>query len=238
MSKKTILIIAAIAGGLLFICCVCSIVFFVILPAANQPNDKTTITATPSVFPSVSDSFNDNKNNWAVGVQNNQYGKINRSISDGKYNWSVENLTDQDILTFATPASLNYRNFVASVDGYQVSGDDSTNYNLFFRYVDEKSFYTIKINSAFQMYNIGKLVNGVYTDIVKWEQNANIAYKGENNVRVEGIENHFKCYVNDVLVYEFDDKDIPLGGAGLSVQLYDEGTKGAWEFDNFIYRGL
>lgn len=236
MNKKTILIIAAIAGGLLFICCVCSIVIFVILPATSQSSDKT--PSTPTAIPSVSDSFNDNQSNWAIGEQTNQYGIVSRSINGGKYVWSIENLTDEDILSFATPASLNYRNFVASVDGKKVSGDDTTNYNLLFRYINEKSFYTMKINSDFQMYNIGKLVNGVYTDIVKWKQDANITYKGLNNIKVEGVEDHFKCYVNNKLIFEFDDSDLSVGGAGLSVQLYDKNTKGEWEFDNFNYRSL
>ena len=43
---------------------------------------------------------------------------------------------------------------------------------------------------------------GVYTDIVKWKQDANITYKGLNNIKVEGVEDHFKCYVNNKLIFE------------------------------------
>lgn len=234
--KKKIIIIVTIAIIFLALLCCCSIV--TILTITNSSTSTTTLTPTPTRNINFTDTFEDNQYGWAVGTTTNEYATITRNIIDEKYLWSIDTKKDEPLVAIANPQIEKSQSLVVSIDAEQLSGTESTNYNLLLFYNDINNYYSLRVNQAYQMYSIGVYKDGQWTDWINWTRDALVNYDKSNNLRIESNDGTHVFYINDIQVLSKTDSSITSGGAAIAVQTYENEQQGTWAFDNFSFEKI
>lgn len=109
---------------------------------------------------------------------------------------------------------LNFKNFVLQFTATWIQGAEGGSWGTRFRVKDSDNYYyfTIKKDGTF---NVGKLSNKIDTTLAEEFSSAIKRGSSTNTFRVETKNEAISCYVNDVLVYSFNDRDHPMGDVGL-----------------------
>jgi len=186
------------------------------------------------------DTFEDNTNDWIVGIQDNDSsGTINRTIDAGTYYWELSSRNKNIV---QAPASINPVNdFYLSIDVTILKGVPShplfpsTDYGLTFREDMFGNYYYFGINlngiCSFRRY-----YNNYWTDIVRETCSPAITIGETNRLTVIARGNQFFLFNNDQFVAEAYDKLIKNGKFAIAASLSRSIQEVAVQFDNFILR--
>lgn len=198
------------------------------LPAASATT--TTPTAPVRLGSGLTDSFDDNSNEWFVGDYRDQFVAGSRSITNGKYRWEAK--AYQPSRFSAVPKVAPVSNFYLIVDAKRVNGSKSSLYGLLFRRLDRNNFYLFQINDD-QYFTFELLDQDEWTTLIDWTKTSAIRPGEVNQLAVRGEGSHFEFFINDEFVGEADDSEFSSGIVGLVVGFPDAGDEAVFEFDNF-----
>ncbi len=184
--KKRCIPILAVAAGLILASLSCTS----IMPptptptptATSTPTDTPTPTNTPTITPTftpsltptqsytdwpvvLSDSFDDNTNNWYEGSSTDDYTKSVVSITDGQYLIDVTAI--KPFFWALYPNVRNLSNFYLTADVQNITGPASADYGVAFRFASNNKYY-FAIAAQDQMYGFMVLNNGNWSTIIDW----------------------------------------------------------------------
>jgi hypothetical protein len=197
-------------------------------PAASAT--ATTPVAPVRLGSGLTDSFDDNSNEWFVGDYRDQFVAGSRSITNGKYRWEVQ--AYQPSRFSAVPKVDPVSDFYLIVDAKRVSGTQSSLYGLLFRRLDRNNFYLFQINDD-QYFAFELLDQDEWTTLIDWTKTSAIHPGEVNQLAVRGEGSHFEFFINDEFVGEADDSEFSSGTVGLVIGFPNAGDRAVFEFDNF-----
>lgn len=179
-----------------------------------------------------SDDFNDNANNWRIGINDDERVKINRAITNGKYKWDAT--SKKSFISRVTADTTSVTDFFLTVEAGRTEGSPSSDYGLVFRKDVKNNFYYFGINddSFHVLLNYGD----EWINIVEWTTSNAIRPGTPNRLTVIARGSHFIFLINDRVVADAADVHISKGTAGLAIQLYSADLQATFEFDNFELR--
>lgn len=171
-----------------------------------------------------------NRLDWPLGDSTNDFASSQRRIAYGKYIWDVESFTG-----VFSPAISNLpavSDFYMTVVGKLRKGPKAASYGVVFRRVDAENFYFFEISDN-GYYQFSAQEDGAWKTLIPWTSSAAIATnKQENRIAILAEGNKFQFSINDEPVGDSTDGRFQSGGLGLAVELFDEGDKGTFEWDD------
>jgi hypothetical protein len=197
------------------------------LPAASATT--TTPMAPVRLGRGLTDSFDDNLNEWFVDDYRDPFIAGSRSITNGKYRWEVQ--AYQPSRFSAVPQVDPVSDFYLIVDAKRVSGTKSSVYGLLFRRLDRNNFYLFQINDD-QYFTFELLDQDEWTTLIDWTKTSAIHPGEVNQLAVRGKGSHFEFFINDEFVGEADNDEFSSGIVGLVIGFSNAGDKAIFEFDN------
>jgi hypothetical protein len=184
------------------------------------------------------DQFNDNKNGWLIGENDDAYFIGHNKVEQGVYVWNIEE-TKLGFAGWGTKRSgrLNLTDFDAYVDTKLVQGSPSgICYGLQFRASiirQSDSYYTYEIcnNGYFRVnYHEGKAAD--WETLIDWTRSEAIHSNQWNTIGVSARGTHFVYTINDSKVAELDDNRLDTGNVSVFIDI-ESGEAGTIWFDNF-----
>ena len=181
----------------------------------------------------LSDAFEDNRNEWLVGNFDDALAKDLREITDGKYRWDT---TSSDTFikwsrAVTEPASDMY----LSADVRQVDGSNSTDFGLIFREDSDSSFYYFSINND-QQYSLYLRGKDGWKSIIDSTFNSAIIPWQFNRLAVLAEGDHIILFINDQYIADVRDASIPVGTTAFAIEMFNANEQARFEFDNFELR--
>jgi hypothetical protein len=195
---------------------------------------QATATASAGQWPIlVSDPFDANNNDWPVGTNKDEYGKLTREIKEGKYHWDwtaygnfIERVRiDTEPLT----------NFYITIEAAQISGSRTADYGLTFRVDPYGNLYYFGINEDKQ-FLIARLYDNKWSSLIDWTFSPAILADKPNRLTVIANSDDFIVFINNQFVAEFHDDKIRKGRTALAAELHLEDAQAVFEFDNVELR--
>jgi len=181
----------------------------------------------------LSDSFEDNHNNWRVSKEETEWATTSQVIENGVYHWEMKAKRAMDIWSTINVASdevfsLSVR---TKVDPNMIYGS----YGLVFHYQDKDNFYIFKLDGEGR-YIVQVQVNGKWKDILAWRQASAIKTDGENTLTVVAQGDQYAFYINEQFVGQAKDTAFTGGQTGLILYVNDSGEAVSVDFDDFVMR--
>jgi hypothetical protein len=184
----------------------------------------------------ITDSFDDNKNDWRIGAEDNELWKGETSITDGVYRWDVQETTSGFVAWGGPSAQETISDFDLYVDARLTTGDpNSVCYGILMR-EDPETFD----NGAyiFSICDTGYFIvryfeePGGWQDITDWTETPLIVAGQWNRLEVSARGDNFVFSINGEKVYEMNDSRQAEGYISLMVDVYEK-VQAVVEFDNF-----
>lgn len=178
----------------------------------------------------LKERFDSNKKYlWHTYESENELAKTILEVKDGAY---ICDLTAYDEFYQRVGSRVRtVSSFHLSVDVLMKSGEYAE-YGVIFR-ENEDDFYLFRITDD-QYFSVSVILDGEWTKLLDWTKSKAIKSYEVNRLTVMGKRTHFYFFINDQFVGEVEDDNIPYGGIGFYVSLYEKGHEAVIEFDNFI----
>jgi hypothetical protein len=184
-----------------------------------------------STWPIVlSDTFDDNANEWFVGQQTGDFADASFIIANGVYHWAAK--ARQGFVWWNHPTIPRVTDFHLAVDSRQINGPASSYVGLVLRLDESGNYYLFSLNNTGE-YSFDEYYNAQWLSLIRWTPSPAIQVDGTNHVEVVGEAARFSFFVNGEWVGDYEDPVIPSGYSGLLVGMDEVGESAAWEFDNF-----
>ncbi len=194
---------------------------------------QATVLARASWPVVLSDNFSRVANGWGTGAFAGDITKLTREISGGKYRWNVSVNALGGARTM--PAMKEVSDFDFSVSARLVSGPNTAEYGVVFRFTDDNNYYRFGIRND-RTWQFQTKAQGTYLPPITRDQ-INAIRPGElNRISVSAQGAHFIFLVNDQYVGAVTDDRIKSGKVALNVNLYNPGDEMQIEWENFELR--
>lgn len=180
----------------------------------------------------MTDTFENNNNDWLIESSDDEYANTNYEIADGKYRW--EATAHQAYIGWVRPDIETLTNFYLSVETRQVQGPDTADFGFIFHEDEDSNFYYFGISNGGEY--VLYMLYGEWSTLIDWTGTELIQPFGSNRITVIGEGSHFTFFINDQYLTEFTDDTIPEGNTALAVELSQEGDQAVFEFDNLELR--
>jgi hypothetical protein len=198
---------------------------------------ETLMTPSPTVFVStpsptimLSENFFKDDFEHGKGWAETEQSTFSMTYTGNGYLISVKMITgDSPVFSIR---SFNYADLVIQVEIIRDDGPSDNYFGVVCRFVDGQNYYRFVVGRD-GYYNIGKKVDGTFTDLSSGK-NPDAYKQGDatNVIRGECVEDTLALYLNGTKLTEVQDKSITAGKVGLVVgTLSDKGAD--IEFDNF-----
>jgi len=180
----------------------------------------------------LSDNFDSFELEWPTGEDNDSDQLGLYEISGGVYSWTIESLNGY-VGNSQIPTLDDFGDFYASVDVEKISGAEDASYGMIFRVDIDWYYYEFLICVDWGEFNINLFQNEEWIVLTDWTESSAINIDGPNQLAVLAEGSQFQFFINGDLVAELENDRIPLGGVGLTGEVYDTGDKVTIHFDNF-----
>jgi hypothetical protein len=206
------------------------------------PTPTPTATATPTITPTesyrdwpivLSDSFDDNDNNWLTGEYDNEYIKGTLSVADGKF--LIDITAKKPASWWFAPNMEKVRDFHVSVDANMLDGPADANYGIIFRRTTVFDYY-FQIQPGTQEYRLSMFDGQAWSTLIADTFSAQIEHHGSNRIEVLAQGFHFTFFINGREVDAVEDTTLYSGLAGIGFSVYHIGDVLKLEFDHFEVR--
>ena len=224
--KKSVLKLLLIAFVILFSFS-CSLPFSDLL---NKATDTPSGGDESNVV--FSDSFKNNKNQWAEGENDGDYADAFYMFQDGVYHWRVYSYQLANVTSW--PDFSIDGDFTMSVQAKQLTDSpDDADYGLILRSPDNYAFLSFTVsNQDYSVYVFDE--NSEWVEIVPWDS-SDVVRPGEyNELTVQRVGYDYTFSVNGEELATFTYSDFTEGQPGLNVDIFPEGTTIEFEFDDFL----
>ena len=189
-----------------------------------------------STWPVVlSDTFDDNANEWIVGQQTGDFADASFIIANGVYHWAAK--AHQGFVWWNHPTVPPVADFYLAVDSRQINGPASSYVGLVLRLDGGGNYYLFSLNNAGE-YSFDEYYNAQWLSLIHWTSSPTILVDRTNHVEVVAEAARFSFFVNGEWVEDYEDPAIPSGYSGLLVGMDEVGESAAWEFDDFELRAI
>jgi hypothetical protein len=212
----------------------------------ETPTHTNTPTITPTFTPSLtptqsyldwpvllSDSFDDNTNDWYEGTSEDEYLKGVVSITEGQY--LVDVTAAKGFFWWLHPGVRNLSDFYLTVDVEKKTGSATSNYGLVFRIGSGNKYY-FYISAESQDYSFFVLANDEWSMIINSTSSPRIEMQGPNQVAVLAKGSNFTFFINGEMVDQIEDGTLTSGKVGVGLELSNAGDQMEVAFDNFEVR--
>jgi hypothetical protein len=207
------------------------------------PPAPAALTATLQAIPTLvsettqwkvtySDDFSKTTKFWVTGRDYYPGPELARFIRGGKYLWEATTSTSNSMVW--VNADKTVTDFSVSVEGQQTSNSATDRFGLIFRKDYRSNYYYFGIDrSAFKVaLNYG----GTWFNLIEETPSSAIHSEGPNRIAVIGKGPYFVFLINDQVVANLYNDEIPRGITGLAIELFTPDQKSTFEFDNFELR--
>lgn len=180
----------------------------------------------------ICDTFDTNLNGWRVGEF--KIGDINENseISNGAYIWYIECINNNfGCYHSAYPNKVsNISDFYLSADIGRVEGPIDMEYGVRFR-DDGQNYYEFLVSDT-QKYSVNSWYDGEFEFLI-FDQTGSLLKPNEvNRLAVQAIGTRFVFYINNEMVGELENDNLPGGIPGLTARFHNSG-EGTLQIDNF-----
>lgn len=181
----------------------------------------------------LQETFDDNRNDWPVEVDDGDLALISWKMANSKYQWDA--MAKQAFIYWTHPAGTIVSDFYIRVEAQQIRGPDDGQFGLVFRLTDENNYYLYLIdqnkNYSLQLFNGGQWYTITYPTHTPVIQPG-----GVNQISVIGDGSKFRFYINDIFVNEETDPTLTSGNFGIAIGLNNPQDQANFEFDYFELR--
>jgi hypothetical protein len=193
-----------------------------------------TLLSQASSWPLViSDTFDNNNNQWPIGTKDSDLSTEQLSIDNGKYNWTA---TAKDgFVYWTTPITETTKDFYLAVDAMQISGPEDGETDLVFHEADTSNFYLFEV-SGVKKFSVSQLIQDEWQTRIDWTDSEFIQPLQSNHLVVIGKGKDYYFFINGNLVGTYTETTASQGSSGVAVALYNKGDTGHFAFDNFELR--
>ncbi len=206
--------------------------------ATLQPRQtRTSASVGPTPPPDwqavVEDGFDSNVNGWLVSEAEDDWGSVSRQLVDGSYRWEI--VATQAVGRWCTPELPDdagiVDDFYVSVHAQRIAGPETAAYGLILRH-DEGSYYLFSARDD-GYYQFSLWYGYAWQPIVDWTQTESIRSGEVNRLSVSVVGSRFSLYLNDDLMAEADNDQLPRGEAGLAISTAATEGTAVFVFDDF-----
>jgi hypothetical protein len=181
----------------------------------------------------ISDTFDNNQNQWATGLKSGDLSTETLTIESGKYNWTA---TAKDgFVYWTTPITETVNDFYLAADAQQISGAEDGDMSLIFHEADNSNFYLFEVSSV-KKFSLSQLVKNEWQTPIDWTDSEAIKAFEPNHLEVIGVNRTYYFYINGSQVGSYIESNPTEGSSGVAVALYHKDDTGEFTFDNFVLR--
>jgi len=184
----------------------------------------------PLVF---QDPFEEDRDLWPIGVEDDELAKISWEIRDGKYIWEAS--AYGGFVWWGLPESEIVTDFYLEVEVQIISGPQDAEAGLVFRSDGEDSYYNLGITNA-GSYSLYLHSPAGWEAILDWTATSLIKPDQSNKLAVIALGEYFYFFINDSYLTTITDDRLSSGEAGLIIGLSQAGEEASWQFDNYLLR--
>ncbi len=181
----------------------------------------------------LTDTFDDNANEWVVGQQTGQYADASFIIADGVYHW--EATSHQGFVWWNHPTISSVTDFYLAVDYRPISGPADAYVGLVMRLDENGDYYLFSLRNTGE-YSFDVYYNSQWLSLIARTPSPAIRVDETNHVVVVAEGPRFAMFVNGEWVADYEDATIASGDSGLLLGMEETGESTAWDFDNFELR--
>jgi tetratricopeptide (TPR) repeat protein len=181
----------------------------------------------------LQDEFEDNQNDWDLGVSDKDKVRFNWQITEGKYRWEAHAYESYGFQSI--PDHDPVEDFYLSVDIRKVAGPDSARYGIVFR-SDDDNWYMLSIYDPGQ-YSLWLRHNGKWVALIMSRKTDAIHPGQINHVELMAVGPEISIAINGQQVTGVNDERLQHGWIGLNTQITEAGEDAIIEFDNLELRG-
>lgn len=180
----------------------------------------------------LSDSFDNNNNEWKTGVREDDLATLISEINNGKY---TLNATAKSgfVEGVASPKIYSVKDFIATLE-CKVNNLPTAEYGIVFRKDILGNYYFFRLSDT-GYFKLSLRRKEEWITIINWTQSPLIKTGGTNRITVIGQGSQFLFFINDTYAAQAVDDTIASGHITMAVSL-DKGEQATFEFDNFEIR--
>lgn len=178
----------------------------------------------------ISDTFDNNNNQWPTGAKDSDLSSEQLSIDKGSYNWTAT--AKSGFVYWTTPTTDTVKDFYLAVDAKQIDGPDEGDMSLVFHELDTSNFYLFEVSNV-KMFSVNQLVADNWQTRIDWTDNEVIQPAQPNHLEVIGKGMDYYFFINGTMVGTYTESEATEGSSGVGVALYNKDEKGDFAFDNF-----
>ena len=165
------------------------------------------------------DDFGDNQAGWFDSIVP-ELGEVGEGkLDSGGYRITV----DDDRFAIWSRTGASFTDIAITVDATKVGGDDDNFFGVICRYQNIENFYALIVSSD-GFYGIARRLDGGSLEAFRdGLEPSDAINKGSatNRIRAVCAQSTIKLYVNDVLLMQVTDSNIPFGDVGMVAGSYD-----------------
>jgi serine/threonine protein kinase len=197
-------------------------------------------TAYPDNLPSgdilFQEKFDNNRNDWPTGKQEDEYGISNSEFVDGRYQMSQK--AKQGVFTWNTLNETDFDDFAFSMEATPIKYNKVFAYGMTFREdADFGDLYVFEIDTD-GYYSVSLRKDGEWETLEKWAELAAINKEGPNELMVKTAGPVLRFYVNGTEAASLYNDSLSGGSIGLALDMFEAGDEATAEFDNVVVRAL
>jgi serine/threonine protein kinase len=181
----------------------------------------------------VTDTFDDNSNQWLISEYEDDWGSASRQVTGGTYRWVIN--ADQAVGRWCTPELDGedgvVSDFYVSIDAQRLSGPDTAAYGLILR-LTEGRYYLFSVRDD-GYYQFSLWLGHAWQPVIDWTQTTLLVSGETNRLTVIAEEDRFEFYINDEFADKAEDDQLPEGEIGLSISTAATDGDAVFIFDNY-----
>jgi serine/threonine protein kinase len=181
------------------------------------------------------DRFDSTRNGWSIGEDEDEYVQLKNEIVDGRYRMSRQ--AKQGAYSWEQPITVNFDDFVLSVDAIPVEQTAPFGYGIIFRATAEDEYYTFLIDEG-KAFSVFLFAEDEWRALVASRRMSAINSNSLNQLAVKAVGPSLTFYINGVEAVTVEDDALDSGSIGLAMELYEAGDSAIVEFDNLIVRQI
>jgi WD40 repeat protein len=186
----------------------------------------------------ISDTFNDNSNEWPVGNVDGNFWVGTRLIENGVLDWDGVSRRSMYSTVYPYQEQANLQDKLSDLQVSTrvnlVNPTMNGGFGLTLRGKEEESFYAFLADGngyfGFFLY-----LDNEWKPLIDWKENPYLK-SGWNTMAVQATGSRFRLFFNDTLLSEVDDFSLTGGQSGIIIEVYEAGEKFQVQFDDFEVR--
>ncbi|GAB4439353.1 MAG: hypothetical protein Kow0031_21230 [Anaerolineae bacterium] len=177
----------------------------------EEPDFTRSMAAETQADEPFADDFEANTAGWPI-----TQSPVSRQLVDGAYQILV---TEPDRAVSTVPDRLKtYDKFRYALDAVLVDGQPESGYGLVFHRRNGENYYVFAVNGLRQ-WSVWRLADGAWQELrnlpggEQWTPSEAVLPPGESNrLQIEVNHDTFTLFVNDQMLHQLSDPNVPVGG--------------------------